>query len=73
MKCFLFYYNLSPQHVSAPTGHPQVEHNISLSFHGAINNTADPLFCDCLYMWCELFYTYFTVFFIMLQLELKLT
>jgi hypothetical protein len=25
----LFYYNLSPQHVSAPTGHLQVEHNIN--------------------------------------------
>jgi hypothetical protein len=26
---FFIYYTLSPQHVSAPTGHPQVEQNIS--------------------------------------------
>jgi hypothetical protein len=25
----LYYYNLSPQHVWAPAGHPHVEHNIS--------------------------------------------
>jgi hypothetical protein len=33
-----------------------------LNFYGAINATADPLFCDCLDMWCQLLYTYFTVF-----------
>jgi hypothetical protein len=32
-----------------------------LSFYGAISATTDPLFCDCLDMWCE-HYTYFTVF-----------
>jgi hypothetical protein len=29
---FFIFYNLLPQHVSAPTGHPQVEHNISYLF-----------------------------------------
>jgi hypothetical protein len=29
LKCFLYYCNLLPQHVSDPTGHPQVEHNIN--------------------------------------------
>jgi hypothetical protein len=29
----LFYYNLSPQHVSTPMGHLQVEHNINHLFH----------------------------------------
>jgi hypothetical protein len=49
LKYFLFYYSLLPQHVSAPTGHPQVEHNINLSFYGAINATTDPSFRDCPY------------------------
>jgi hypothetical protein len=28
-EIFFIYYNLSPQDVSAPTGHPEVEQNIS--------------------------------------------
>jgi hypothetical protein len=33
----------SPLHVSAPTGHPQVEHTLVI-LPGAIITTADPLF-----------------------------
>jgi hypothetical protein len=55
-----------------PCGPSSGETQHQSSFYDAINTTMDLLFCDCLYMWCELFYTYFTVFCIMLQLELKL-
>jgi hypothetical protein len=39
-----------------------------LSFYGAINATTDPLFCDCLDMWCE----HSILIFQFLQFDLKL-
>jgi hypothetical protein len=38
-ESFLFPFH-SPLHVSAPTGHPQVEHTLVI-FPGAINTTTD--------------------------------
>jgi hypothetical protein len=49
-------------------GHPQEEHIINYIFYGAINATTDPLFCDCLDMWCE----HSILILQFLQFELKL-
>jgi hypothetical protein len=41
------FYSLCSQHVSAPTGHPQVKYNYVTYFEKAINTTTDPLFYNC--------------------------
>jgi hypothetical protein len=48
LRFFLLFYSVRSQHVSAPTGHPQVKYYIIyIYFESAIDTTTDPLFYSC--------------------------
>jgi hypothetical protein len=45
MRIYWFYFSLSPQHVSVPSGHLQVKYNSLLIYlEKAIDISTDPLF-----------------------------
>jgi hypothetical protein len=49
LRIYWCYFSLSSQHVSVPSGHPQVKHNLLLMYlEKAIDITTDPLFTICL-------------------------